>query len=246
MTHESMQRRIRGANTARYADGSEVEEYRKKPHHDIRIRLAVDLVAKGLNSFMADRRRVVRVVELAGASGYAAELLRRSSDLWVCATDISLEAVAEDRSGAHVVVDASVQLPLKDCALHGLLAGDIIEHIFDTHLFLRECYRVLTPGGIVVLSTPNLATLQDRWRFLRGASPRHVSPMHPYLWLHIRQFTLSSLAQALRQSGFQIECIRSNEVQWDFASGRRWSSAVLARIFPSLGKSLVALARRPR
>ena len=37
-----------------------------------------------------------------------------------------------------------------------IIAGDIIEHVFDTDLFLKKLRSVLKEGGVLLLSTPNL------------------------------------------------------------------------------------------
>jgi len=57
--------------------------------------------------------------------------------------------------------DLGRPLPLFDQCLRGIFAGEIIEHLFDPELFLSECHRVLEAQGVLVLTTPNLATLQD-------------------------------------------------------------------------------------
>ncbi len=40
-----------------------------------------------------------------------------------------------------------------------------IEHIENHFLFLREVRRVLKPGGKLILTTPNVHSLESRWRF---------------------------------------------------------------------------------
>ncbi|MHC4320490.1 MAG: class I SAM-dependent methyltransferase [Planctomycetota bacterium] len=43
-----------------------------------------------------------------------------------------------------------------------VFAGEVIEHIFDDRRFLRQIHRILRPGGVVALTTPNLFFLVNR------------------------------------------------------------------------------------
>ena len=40
-----------------------------------------------------------------------------------------------------------------------------VEHLEDQFAFVRECWRVLKPGGRLLLSTPNILGLASRWRY---------------------------------------------------------------------------------
>lgn len=47
------------------------------------------------------------------------------------------------------------QWPFDDESVHLLFSSEVIEHLEDPMAFLVECYRVLTPGGHLILTTPN-------------------------------------------------------------------------------------------
>ncbi len=44
---------------------------------------------------------------------------------------------------------------LNSARYDGIVAGEILEHLERPIDFLRECYRLVSPGGSIVLSTPN-------------------------------------------------------------------------------------------
>lgn len=60
-----------------------------------------------------------------------------------------------------------------DQSFNAIALSHVIEHVHDPVAFLSECYRVLTPGGSLVITTPNAKSL--------GASP--PSPPLPSLSL---------------------------------------------------------------
>ncbi|GAC1465721.1 MAG: hypothetical protein NVSMB9_05610 [Isosphaeraceae bacterium] len=50
-------------------------------------------------------------------------------------------------------------LPLGDAAVSAIIAGDVIEHVGDRSALLAEAFRVLRPGGRLVLASPNRYSL---------------------------------------------------------------------------------------
>ena len=52
-----------------------------------------------------------------------------------------------------------------------VIAGEILEHVYDTDNFMKEIHRVLKKNGIVILTTPNLASWLDRAFLLFGMQP---------------------------------------------------------------------------
>ena len=61
-----------------------------------------------------------------------------------------------------VCADACAPLPFRDDAFDVVLSMEGIEHFEHQALFVRECARVLRPGGWLVLTTPNVLTLSAR------------------------------------------------------------------------------------
>ena len=76
----------------------------------------------------------------------------------VYAGDLNFESIrsraAEVPHQAWAVFDAAA-LPYRDAQFDGLFAGEIIEHVPDTRQALREWSRVLKPGGVAIITTPN-------------------------------------------------------------------------------------------
>jgi SAM-dependent methyltransferase len=52
-----------------------------------------------------------------------------------------------------------------------IIASDVLEHLANPYVFVGEMYRVLRPGGYVVLDTPNLASWHNIFALLVGVQP---------------------------------------------------------------------------
>jgi 2-polyprenyl-3-methyl-5-hydroxy-6-metoxy-1,4-benzoquinol methylase len=137
--------------------------------------------------------------------------------------------------------DGKTRLPYVDEFFDVVVAGEIIEHIYDTDFFLSEIWRVLKPAGKLILSTPNIASLGRRIFLLFGMNPIiELSPNEPDSSGHIRYFTSESLRQLLVKHKFKIISSQSDCV--NFSKSGKLKSTLLSKIFPKLGASVIFLA----
>ena len=239
----------RKQNDVRYSDGSIVEDYMREYYHTLRTNCAINMINSYVDScFRYFDPPTIRVLEIAGATGHVSSQLAQLgySVLLTDCSELPL-ALAKKRNAKLITLemDASLPFPFEDNSFHVIYAGDIIEHLYDTSLFLGEIHRCLVPGGIVVLTTPNLASLEDRVGFLFGKSPRQINPTHEFLSLHIRPFTYSKLKEIMESVGFSAFSLATNLIRLKLGS-YKFDSVALAKVFPSLGRSLIigAIARK--
>jgi len=62
--------------------------------------------------------------------------------------------------------DASNIFPIDDNSFDVVVASELIEHLINDVLFLRAYYRILKPGGRLILTTPNFAFIRNKiWLF---------------------------------------------------------------------------------
>ena len=83
-------------------------------------------------------------------------------------------------------------LPLPDATVDVVVNFQVIEHLWDQGQFVAECLRVLRPGGVLLMSTPNRITF----------SPGRDTPINPF---HTRELNAAELTELLVSEGFGIE-----------------------------------------
>ncbi len=118
--------------------------------------------------------------------------------------DIMEELITEARSkypqGSFVCADCEKNIPFENNFFDIVWAGDIIEHLHFTDVFVNEINRVLKTGGVFVLSTPMHNRLKSVLISL-FCFEKHFDPEFP----HLRFYTLHSLRNVLEKRGFHIE-----------------------------------------
>ena len=124
---------------------------------------------------------------------------------------IDISGVAIERYSAAgfngIQHDIAKGLEFSDHSFDLIFASEIIEHLIETNLVLREFYRVLRPNGQLVLSTPNSSFWVWRFYALIGKTLSEVQ--HPG---HVRFFSKSSLLEALSSSGFNNVDMSSRKI----------------------------------
>ena len=89
-------------------------------------------------------------------------------------SEAPLEVARQRSIVTHIWISGVSVCPVEDNFFDALIAGDLIEHLFDTDVFLEELWRVVRPGGYLLITTPNLAWWWSRLRFLFGKVPAGI------------------------------------------------------------------------
>ncbi|WP_028932555.1 class I SAM-dependent methyltransferase [Pseudonocardia spinosispora] len=133
------------------------------------------------------------VLEAGCGEGYGAAMLAEHARL-VIGLDYDEQAaahVAARYPSVHVTRGNLVHLPLPDDAVDVVVNLQVIEHLWDQPGFLAECARVLRPGGLLLISTPNRITF----------SPGRDTPLNPF---HTRELAAAELDELLVDAGFEV------------------------------------------
>lgn len=150
--------------------------------------------------------------------------------------------------------DLAATLPFPDGRFDLVVCNAVIEHLHGSHRrVFTEAHRVLAPGGHFVFTTPNVASLLKRLRFLVGRSPlwdlRDYFESGESFTGHIREFTPGECARMLAWSGFTPAVVRADTgyFKWKwFTQPRKVHYGVLhlaARALPGTGDLVYAAGR---
>ena len=97
-------------------------------------------------------------------------------------------------------------LPVPDNSFSVVFFCEIIEHLLMNPLHsLNEIHRVLAPDGTLVITTPNVARLENVLALVAGTNIYDPYSGHGPYGRHNREYTLHDLAGVLEFAGFTIE-----------------------------------------
>jgi SAM-dependent methyltransferase len=88
--------------------------------------------------------------------------------------DWSADALRQARARGLALIRAGLEgsgLPMVSASADVVIMSEVIEHLVDTDAALDEVFRILKPGGSLLLSTPNLAAWYNRGLLAVGVQP---------------------------------------------------------------------------
>jgi SAM-dependent methyltransferase len=181
------------------------------------------------------------VLDVACGTGFGAAILRSGGAGGVIGFDLSWDALAQCRAGDGMLFcrGDGTKLPIRDESFDAATSFETVEHIPDYAGFVRELHRVLRPGGVLVLSTPNALHTQ----------PVDGVPRNPF---HVREFTPAELRELLLESFDRVRIYGQRPAPahrpcpyWEGPlAPRNWRSRLVATVWKAAAR-LPARIREP-
>ena len=183
------------------------------------------------------------MVDLGCGIGALVDILGRDRAIGIDCNAIGLRHTAARLPGAKLLCASVERLPFPDRSLEAITAQHLIEHLSDGETACCEWFRVLRPGGSLLLLTPNAAFIDPS--IFADAT-------------HARIFRSGELGDLVRGAGFDIIDLRTIGVPFfrdykntpGFWRARRFVThhAHSLSAIPGLGQrgqTLCCAARRP-
>jgi SAM-dependent methyltransferase len=136
------------------------------------------------------------LVEVGAGEGYGAALLAERADLVIAIDydELSVVHLARSYRALHAVRGNLACLPVASGTVDVVASLQVIEHVWNHPQFIAECARVLRPGGLLLITTPNRLTFSPN--AATGAKP--INPFHTH------EFTAAELSRLVGHSGLAV------------------------------------------
>ncbi len=137
-----------------------------------------------------------RLLEIGSGLGHLVGQLENTFK--TVAIDVNHWALCQSMSVAPntpLQVASAEQLPFEDQFFGLVIIKHVVEHLPHPERAIQELGRVIAPEGILILATPNLASLLKPWtgdRWIGYQDPTHIALKPPAEWLSM-----------IRSAGFQ-------------------------------------------
>ena len=122
--------------------------------------------------------------------------------------------------GVRADLNLEASLPFPDSTFDLVVCKDILEHLLEPLLALKEAKRVLRDDGTIIISVPNHFYWPMRVRLLfgkgiiwRGVLSDHGAAYHEWDYMHIRFFTYKGFRKFLEAAG-----LKPLKFYWDFGN----------------------------
>lgn len=153
-------------------------------------------------------RNARRILDLGCASGALGAALKRRQAAEVVGVELDPDYARDAEQRLDRVICAGVEMALTEPETLGrfdcVIAADVLEHLVDPWAALRNAAALIEPGGVAVVSLPNVRYLLTYWRLIRhGRWPREAAG--PFDATHLRWFTPLDARELVAQAGLIVE-----------------------------------------
>lgn len=173
---------------------------------------------------MALKRRIIRIIEELEISpedkvldcgcgdGFCLKILSELGKKNIIGVDLDKKILSFFKSRVSNIFIANsdiYHLPFRSEYFDKIYSFEVLEHIEDDEMALEEMYRVLKPGGKLVVTVPNSSYpfLWDPLNWIIGRlTGRHLNTG---IWVgHLRLYNSKEIISMIEKAGFKIKLVQ--------------------------------------
>lgn len=180
-----------GENTDGWTDElTEIHEDVDDEHHFINVASREHAVSRVMRWVKANKPVIL---DIGCSSGYTIKLLReRLPDAVIAGADCvtgPLQSLGAAIPDLPLFQFDLVTCPLPDNSVDAVISLNVLEHIESHEAAVRQIYRILKPGGIVVVEVPAGPGLYD---------------IYDRQLMHMRRYRMREVSELVRHAGFRV------------------------------------------
>lgn len=145
-----------------------------------------------------------------------------TNNVWGVEIDEKLAKEARTKGIKTISADLNEKLPLQTGSFDVVMSNQVLEHLINSDLFVKEIYRLLKPDGYAVVSTENLSSWHNIFALALGYRPFSLdysyrikigNPLSPHSGeevvekslVHLKIFPYQALKELFEIYGFRVE-----------------------------------------
>lgn len=174
--------------------------YRDTNFTNLKLNLVQKVALERLLSFFPTGKET-KILEIGVGSGEISNMLA-GLGFDIYAMDNSKECLEKLSIVTHsCLVDVnSAPYPFSSNFFDAVIIYEVIEHLWNPIGALKEINRILKPKGKILISTPNVAWLPYRLKYLFGSCPDDFHSTN-----HLQFWNWYHFEKAIKEGGFEID-----------------------------------------
>lgn len=182
-------------------------------HYHDKFSDTMEVVSKLVLDLVTGPNRTI--LDIPAGSGRLSDRLREKG----------FQVVSADINGARenfVFADMNRTLPFADEQFDAVVSVEGIEHVLNYQVFINELARVTKPGGIVIITTPNISCFYSRFMFMctgnffqfwPGQSFVNVKNEEIFDYGHVTPLTWQKIYFHFAHHGFTLLALKGNKIK---------------------------------